>query len=344
LHPVLDLLFCCGGIVWIFFALHFFVFGPDSAAKPLQIMLSLSALGAIGLSETHVVATLQRIYAKGDQRRKFAPYTIWAALACGLLGLCGCFFEQLVPVFLKIYLLFVAQHFTAQTYGLTLLYCAKRAYFLKDWEKRVLGALMQSTMWVAVLRQVTARDWGGAYLFGYQIPFWGPLPAWTSQVGEFCVGLCALAMIAIVIRKRHSEGKFMPLPAILLTVTGVVIFVVGTQAGSTLWLYVPAFFHGSQYIAVSLAFYLKEKGLPEGISTREIATQITEPVAIRYLILLLVCAVCFFHGLPFVAHLIGFKATAFAASTFAAIHFHHFLTDRAIWKLRDSDVRKLLVA
>ena len=344
LHPVLDLLFCCGGAVWIFYAIHFLAFGPESTAKPVQIMLALSALGAIGLSETHVVATLQRIYCKRDQRRKFAPYTVWAAVGCALVGLAGCFFEQLVPVFLKVYLLFVAQHFTAQTYGLALLYCAKRAYVLKAWEKRILGALMQSTMLAAVLRQLTFRDWGDANLFGYQLPFWGPLPAWICQAADTCVGICALAMVMVVGRKWQACGRFMPLPAVLLTVTGVVIFIVGKHINSTLWIYVPAFFHGSQYIAVSLAFYLKEKGLPAGISAREIATQVTEPVAIRYLTLLFVCAVCFFHGLPFAAHLIGLKATTIAASTFAAIHFHHFLADRAIWKLRDSDVRKLLIA
>src|SRR5215470_6369616 len=62
LHPVLDLLFCCGGIVWILFALHYCAFGPDSTAKPVQIMVALAALGTIGLGETHIVATLQRIY------------------------------------------------------------------------------------------------------------------------------------------------------------------------------------------------------------------------------------------------------------------------------------------
>jgi hypothetical protein len=122
------------------------------------------------------------------------------------------------------------------------------------------------------------------------------------------------------------------------------VFLVDNKVSQYLWLYVPAFFHGSQYIAISLGLHIKEKGLPEGMSASQIGELITEPVALRYLGTLLLAGLCFFQLIPFIAGFLGLNAIAVAASTFAAIHFHHFLTDAAIWKLSDPEVRKLLVA
>lgn len=343
LHPVLDLLFCCGGFVWIFFLLHYFGFGAESISKPVQIMLSLAGLGAIGLSETHVMATLERVY-KVDKREKFGAQTKIAAFACALLALTGSFFPVLVPTFLKIYLLFVAQHFTAQTFGLTLLYCIKRGYYLKDKEKLVLSTLLQSTMWVGVLRQLTFKEWSGTELLGFKLPFWEALPEVFCHIAEFAVLASAIGLVFVLARKWILEQKMIPAPALFMIITGVFVFLAGKDISQTLWIYVPAFYHGSQYIAISLALYLKEKGLPEGVSMDQIGSLVTEPVALRYLTLLLVCALAFFQVLPILVGFLGINAAAFAASSFAAIHFHHFITDRAVWKLRDPEIKRLLVA
>ena len=343
LHPVLDLLFCCGGIVWIFFVLHYFGFGADSISKPAQVMIALASLGAIGLSETHVMGTIARAY-KGENFEKYAPQTKIAAVACIILAIIGCIYPVLVPVLLKIYLLFVAQHFTAQTFGLTMLYCAKRKYYLNTLEKRVLATLMQSTMCVAVLRQLTFREWSGENLLGFALPFWGALPEWICHAAEFVVVGAAVALLIVITNKWKTQKKIIPLPAAMIIITGVSIFLAGKNVSQTLWIYVPALFHGSQYICISLALHLKEKGLPEGVPPSQISSLITEPVALRYLGMLLIGALVFFQLLPFLAGQIGLNSAAFAASTFAAIHFHHFITDRAIWKLRDPETRRLLVS
>ncbi|MBX9720180.1 MAG: hypothetical protein K2X81_02200, partial [Candidatus Obscuribacterales bacterium] len=227
---------------------------------------------------------------------------------------------------------------------LTLLYCVKRNYFMNTKEKLALSVLMQSTMWVSVIRQLTFKDWNPSSLLHVDLPFWAVFPDWLVHVAELSALLSALAFVFVVARKWYLEHQLLPLPAALLTVTGVVMFLAGKQISETFWLFVPAFFHASQYIAISLAIYLKEKGLPQGVSPRQIGELVTEPAALRYYALLLACGLAFFQVLPFVAALLGLDKIAFTASMFAAIHFHHFLTDSAIWKLRDPEVRKLMLA
>ena len=40
----------------------------------------------------------------------------------------------------------------------------------------------------------------------------------------------------------------------------------------------------------------------------------------------------------------GFSYTLAFATVFVTINIHHFLTDAAIWKLKDQKVRKVLLA
>ncbi len=343
LHPVLDLLFCCGGIVWLLFACHYFAFGPESNFKPVQIMVSLASLAAIGLSETHVIATLERL-GREKSKAKFKAVSLIGSIACAILAFLGCFYPILIPIYLKLYLLLVTQHFTAQTYGIALLYCAKRGYKMVAAQKNTLAFLMQAVMASAIIKQLTYSQWSGHQLLGYKIPFWGPLPDWIFHASEIAVAFFLIAFFCQAAFKFHKERLVFPLPAALVILTGVLIFTLGKEMTGTLWIYVPAFFHASQYLAVSIALYLKERGLPEGISSSQIATFLTEAPACQYYLKLLLAALIFFQLIPYLAGLAGFDSMAVAAAFFAAIHFHHFLSDRAIWKLKDPELSRLLVA
>ena len=125
LHPAIDMLLCCGGLVWAFFSVHFFLIAPAHNIALTQMMALFAIILTHCFSETHTVATLVRAYRTADTRRQYAAYTHWAALACAAVGLLALFVQGLTPLLAKLYLVWVAQHFTAQTYGMVLLYCFK---------------------------------------------------------------------------------------------------------------------------------------------------------------------------------------------------------------------------
>lgn len=343
LHPSIDLLFCCGGILWLVFPLHYLVLGEASRSIAAQWLVVLAALGTVLLSQSHAIATLVRIYNDAESRERFSLYTYWFALACSGLALAGCLHKELAGVYCKIYLLIVSQHFTAQTYGIALLYCVKRSYKMSSLDRHILSTLMRATLWYAVLRQCTYRKWSGETFLGQQIPFWGPLPEWMVHLASVGIVVSALALTARILHKYFKEKQFIPFPSLMLIITGVLIFVLDSRMTGILWIYVPAFFHGSQYLVATTAYYLKERGLPEGTSPAQIsAVLLTEP-ALRYIGFLILAGLALFMGVPQLLAQFGFDHGVAVAVIFTTVQFHHVLTDHAIWRLRDNRTRTLLV-
>jgi hypothetical protein len=129
-----------------------------------------------------------------------------------------------------------------------------------------------------------------------------------------------------------------------MTLTGILIWIFGKDVTGTLWLYVPAFYHGSQYLVVSVAYYLKEKGLPESVPPAKIASMLSQLSALKYFGQLMLFGCFLYIGIPRVLEQMGVSFEVAFASIFCAVNFHHFLTDGAIWKLRDKRTRDILIA
>jgi hypothetical protein len=160
LNGPIDVLLSCGGLVWILFALHAastLCGRPGLTAQPLFALLVI--IGTHALSETHTVATLARAYKDEETRRRFSLQTRWFALLAAVSIVAGLAFKEVTPFLSKIYLLWVVQHFTAQTYGLALVYCFKSGYRLALWEKRCIAWLLNATALMTIVRQLTFKEW-----------------------------------------------------------------------------------------------------------------------------------------------------------------------------------------
>jgi hypothetical protein len=365
-------------LVWILAGIHYFFANHSTHGKLIETLALAAVIGTHVLGETHTVATLSRVYKTAETRKQFSLYTHWGALAFSTLALAGMFIPGVTPILAKIYLIWVAQHFTAQSYGLTLLYCYKANYFWKPGEKKVLWMLMNSTAAFAILRQFTYREWNPDGFLAQRIPFWGPLPEWVIILCATVIMASALLLTMIVLSRAVRDKTWMPLPAVLMLVTGVAIFMVGRETTGLLFLYVPAFYHGSQYVVLSIAYYLKERsengtpqdrndmdvpkarndegalrgindgsaltgnqesGVPKGIER-----QFFQAAGFKYMGFLMLGAIAIYIGAPRLLEEFGFSYSLSFATIFCAVNLHHFLTDQGIWKLRDPNVRKKLIA
>ena len=172
ISPVIDLLFCCGGIVWLFFILNISTNFPHGPSALVQTMALFALVGTHALSEPHVAATLHRMYTSGRTETQFKFSACIAPLVLATVGLLGLYLPGVTPILTKVYLLWVVQHFTAQTYGFALLYCYRAGYKITVLEKQTLSALLSSTAVFAMLRQLTYHEWSANGFLAQKLPVW----------------------------------------------------------------------------------------------------------------------------------------------------------------------------
>lgn len=360
LNPVADILMCCGGVVWMLFAYHYVgLSGSDHGIA--AGLITASAIGALFLSEGHTAATLVRAYGKEELREGLYLFTYAFPLLFAALAFMGTVVPGVAPVLVKLYLLIVPQHFMAQSYGIARLYCAKRKYTLGRYEMFALQVVTWMTIAFATLRQLTYKDWSGTTFLGQEVPMWGPLPEAFCISSQLVLMLAVVAFLFIQANRASREQRFMPLPALLTMATGVAAFTMGQAATGIYWLYVSAFFHATQYLAIVITTHLKEtrakespRSTPMTVVTalykkpnsptiqQRLENFVTSPL-FKFCGLILLVSVFLYLGTPRILAEFGFNYSLAAAAIFSCINLHHAMIDSVMWKLRKKEVREALV-
>jgi hypothetical protein len=342
LNPTIDLIFCCGGLLWAMFFANLFIKSSFPIAGGPFILLTIA--GTHILSETHTAATLERLHQSEPTRKALSSFGIVASIVCFLLAVASLVTPALPAIFAKIYLIWIVQHFMAQSYGIALIYCYKRNYIMNVWEKRIFKFAIDATIAYGIVKQFTFKEWSVDKFIGQTLPFWGPLPEPFFAVVDGTLKIAIFAFVAMIVVKFVRERKVFPLPAALLTVTGIAIFTLPKSVTTSLWVYVPAFYHGCQYLVVSTSYFLKERGLPDNMPTSAVGRLLFQPSTLKYFATLFIVGIFIYGGMPGLLQEFGFDYKVAFATVFCVINFHHFLIDAAIWRLRDPRVRKLLIA
>lgn len=350
-NPWFDFLFVYGGLLWGVFGMHYLIFGwnnIETGASPQAYAVGTFIIiaGIFGqhlFADTHTVATYMRIYATPESRKTFrlyAYYLPWMSLTLLTLALA---FKDAAGTVIYIHMLWVFQHYVGQCFGISLVYCYKRGYYLNNFEREVYRWFMHSISFVIITRILCYREYSPIVYWGVDVPFWG-LPGWINNLGLFLFVTMSALFTAVLVRKWHREGKMMPVPALLQIVTVLAIGWSSGMASNFIWSYGPPFFHGSQYLAVSLGFYIKEKGLQEGMLPKDVFRNWFTPRSLRYWAYVVVGGMFIYVFVPHFMTYFGFTFGIVATVVQACVNFHHFVSDAAIWRLRDSRCRDVLIA
>ncbi len=338
LHPVIDLLFACGGIVWLLYALHFFLAG----SADIKALLAVSATGVLIFSETHTASTFLVVYRSSDVRTRFAFCTRWVAFACLALAVLGIAMKELTPILVKVYLLMVPHHFMAQSYGIAMLYCMKNGFALGRWEKRVVLLFVNSVTVFSVVKQLTYKEWSGDVFLAQPIPYW---PLFSDSVCRgaeaFLIG-SAIVFSIMIAKRAVQSGQLFPVPAQLTILTGVTAFVLAPLATGIFWLYVSAFFHGSQYLMVVAAKVVKEQ-VGADCKGKRLLGRMLSPFALRFFAATAGLSILIYKGIPGALQYAGLEYVTVAAAIFTTVNYFHIITDGVIWRLRDPNVSAKLV-
>jgi hypothetical protein len=348
LHPVFDFIFVYGGGPLLLLAVNIFLLGwsvPQDISNTTQWgFLVLVFIGQHLFADSHNMATYLRIWGSDEDRQRFRFHRTVLVQISAFIFVAGLFFPAVTSVLVYLYFLLVFWHYAAQTFGISLIYCYKRGYFFTKREKEIYRAMILTFSAFVVVRFLTYKEMSPQVWFGVPLPFWGPLPVEVLWIVETILGLLLFAWTVIVLRKLVYERRMFPLPSFLMLLT---IFGLGFAVGSSsamIWMYVPAYFHGSQYLAVSLSYHLKEKNLPEGMPAADIWQYVWTPAAQKFLGFIVVTGGFFYVVIPSFFAQIGFSYSLVAGLVLGVVNFHHFITDAAIWRLRDPRCRKILLA
>jgi len=344
LNPTIDILFSCGGMMWVFYAILQTGLSPSLNNGPAAMALWFAMMGGSFLfNNAHQPATLFRVYFSQVTRKAMGGFCTVLAVIAVVICTPALFNHMWASIIFKLTLLWGAQHLTAQAFGISLIYCYKRGYFPSKREKDVLFAMMNLAWIVAAIRMLTYRAYGEGTIAGFTYSFFKVFPDWVCKLTEATFFL-SVGVFCVLVGKRYFEKKQMfPYPALLTVATGLLMSVADKTVIAT-WLLFTPYFHSTQYLVVSAAFYFKERGLPEGVPLSKISCMLLSRIGLSYFLLLSVIGYLISVSLPNLLNSKGIPVALAFGGVYCMLNLHHYLTDAFIWKLRDPQIRKLLVA
>ena len=120
--PVSDLLFGSGVLYLAVFAV-LATFGPEIRAVQPAYFLPLMV---ILVSMPHYGGTLVRVYETRRDRRSYAIFSVWTTLLLFALFVAGVHVPLVGALLLTVYLTWSPYHYTAQNYGITVMFLRRR--------------------------------------------------------------------------------------------------------------------------------------------------------------------------------------------------------------------------
>jgi hypothetical protein len=343
LSPSLDYLLCCGGLMWFFAlveAMGFSTTKTDTGSSLLGLCL---IWGTVLFNEPHGKATWVRIFGSATTPRSVkVAVVIWAVIliGCSYFSITDLAYTKL---FVKITLCWLLQHYIAQTYGVAIIYCVKRNFALSNHERLGLQWFLRSFLIFVVIRMFTDPRFGAINFLGIQVPLYGPLPVLPMLAAQAFFGLmCLLGMYWLGYR-YFKKKEFFPLPA--LTAMLSLCILLNFERTTPFFMLGVTFYHGSQYLAIIYSYFLREQALKDGrtIAGPSLLREYFTGRSIIYYFSIILLG--FVTGIFFPQGLVrsGLEETLVIGTLYSAFNCHHFLADALLWRIRNKEVRKLLV-
>jgi len=342
LNPILDYLFVCGGMMWLLFGVT--QLGVDSVGSSVnnQVYGTILYWGALIFGDAHGPASMVRVFGSSTTPKKVRQIVIiWAVvLVCvACVSICS---RPVAQVFVTVTRLWAVQHYIAQTFGIVLIYCLKRDYKLSSVERFVFQGLMRTLMWCVFIRFFTFPEYGHVKDFmGMELPFYGPLPSIYAIAIQFVFTFFAMVFTILVGIHLYNKKQFFPLPA-LFAIFSVAAVTLSPRNG--FYMLGVTFLHGSQYVAITMAYFLRERTLAQtGQIPRNVLPKIVSWWTLGWFGIITALGYVSAITMPLYWIKIGFPDTLVLCTFYGMLSCHHFLTDAFIWRIRDPKVRSLVV-
>ncbi|MEX2207808.1 MAG: hypothetical protein WEF50_16405 [Myxococcota bacterium] len=346
--PLPDLLFGCGLVYPLMVGIVAAVgFSREAVAAWVPLLILCTSI-------PHYGATLLRVYATAEARRRYSNYglvfglVVWGAFALSLGT------PDLGRWFITLYLTWSPWHYSAQNFGLSLMFL-QRGGVAVDAPLRRLIKLSYVLSFVVILAGIHGATFtsgsdplysgqGGYEFASLEVPdaLIRPLLALATLA---YVGVTAVMLLRL---QRRSSLRTLT-PVLGLVASQLVWFIVpvllgrsfpglygqkGLTALAFVWV---AIAHAVQYLWISV-YYARASGLAAATASATLGY-----IGAATLVGAALWVVPAWLLAPGVFGVLAFDA-GLGLLVASAVNLHHFLLDGVIWKLRDARVGAALVA
>lgn len=277
----------------------------------------------------HFGATTVRLYSKpGAQHDAWFSFSILPLVMLAVLAAAVVYAETFGRVLFGLYLSLSPYHYAAQTYGLAALYSIRSGRPIDDRERNALW-------WVCMLPFAYALVNGNNSGLGWLIPetvLDAPeVAAVTSLVGRGLGILTFATPLGLLAYTLRKGGRTLPLISWLLLSSNGLWWIVFDYVHAFLW---GAISHSLQYLGVVLVFHLRDHRPADGEPTGWVRS------ALHFYGASLLLGYALFEVWPYAFVAAGFTLGQSSMACTAVINLHHFVVDRAVWRVRrDSNLR-----
>ena len=323
-HPLFDYILIGGGLSFIITAIlamnpiGYQLAGP--ATLPYLVLMSTGA---------HFAASIVRLYTKPGTRQALPFTTLGLPFVAVAFMTIGIVYVGRVGYPLEtFYLGWSPYHYSAQAYGLAVMYSYRSGCLLRTSDKLLLR-------WVSMIPFLYML----AHLSDHRLPstFYTSFPAWIGYMTSIQTVLIVLGLVAPLVlfaRVWRSSSGPMPLISLLAVVSNAIWFYVLDPIDAFIWATV---FHGIQYMAIVVIFHVKEQmALPTNRHGRLYHV-------LWFYLVSLASAYGLFILLPIAYVFVGFAYYDSKLISISVINIHHFLVDAYIWRLVRGDSNRRIV-
>jgi hypothetical protein len=296
----------------------------DPALLPWIVLLSNSA---------HFAASSVRLYTKPGAARSMPITALGLPVAAAALFILGLAFPGGIGAGLNtLYLTWSPFHYSAQAYGVAMIYTGRAGRSLTGSERRLLRAIALVPFAYTAVRFLSR--WTPA-LVARGLPSLAE-PERGLGLPLIVAGLGAPILFHAIAWRRH--GTPLPLMCLLPLVSNALWFFVLDPLNAFLW---ATIFHGIQYMALVLIFHVRDgvganpgAGREHAAALGRLAAFYLGSVALGYGL---------FIVLPAVGAAIGGDYPDSRMIAVALVNIHHFLVDARIWHLSRGDGNRRIV-
>ncbi len=340
-----DLLFGCG--VWYLLALGLFLFFGADIRLGWGGIFAPIAMMFFGIP--HHGATLVRVYEHRADRRAYRLFSVYATILIWGAFVVAVHDAVFGSLMMTIFLTWSPWHYTAQNYGIALMFLGRAGVTISRLEKRLIYStfiLSYALAFASMHTTGNARQysWVSTPSDGYQFLSLG-LPYPNLLLGAITLTYAGVIVAILVLLLRRASLRAIAPTAIMMLSQAfwfslpVIISTFQIRTGFDGWEQNPEYYflwvgmaHAIQYLWIT-HYYAKKSSDWSG-STAYFAKAFAAGAAI-WTVPSLIFAPEFLGRLTFGAglgELIG-----------ATVNLHHFVLDGAIWKLRNVKIAKVLI-